>query len=149
MQDWDAFSDGVAAAAVAGIVGAVPSTVYALLTGRPVTEASLAAGTLLLPGEERRGRLLAAAVPVHLTLSLGWALPLAVLLPRRGTVMAGALAGLGIAAIDLGLVGRRYARIAALPVVPQVMDHVAYATAAALVVKARRSRRPSTGQRAP
>ena len=59
--------------------------------------------------------LLLAAVPVHLALSLGWALLLARVLPRRHTVAWATAAGLAIAALDLGVVGRRFPRIRALP----------------------------------
>jgi hypothetical protein len=33
---------------------------------------------------------------------------------------------LGIATVDLGLVGRRFPAIAALPTLPQVADHIAF-----------------------
>ena len=65
-------------------------------------------------------------MPVHLALSLGWALVLARALPRRRPTLEGAAAGLAIAALDLGLLGRRLPAIRALPVLPQVADHVAY-----------------------
>jgi hypothetical protein len=117
-------SRALRAGAVAAVVSGAPSTVHALATGRDPLEATLAAGSLLLPGETRRVPLLAAAVPVHLTLSLGWA----VVLDRAGIrgARAGAVAGLAIAALDLGLVGRRFPRLRALPLWPQVADHVAY-----------------------
>jgi hypothetical protein len=38
----------------------------------------------------------------------------------------GALAGLAVAGLDLGVLGRRWPRIRALPTVPQVGDHVAF-----------------------
>jgi hypothetical protein len=66
---------------------------------------------------------------------------LAAVLPRRRTTLAAAPAGLAIAALDLGLVGRRRPRIRALPLAPQVLDHVAYAVAVAAVLQRRRSRR--------
>jgi hypothetical protein len=48
------------------------------------------------------------------------------------------LAGLGIAALDLGIVGRRFPRIRALPLLPQVADHLAFALSAAAVLARRR-----------
>ena len=133
--------DGVLGGAVAAVLSGVPSTLHALLvTGRPL-EAGLAAGSLLLPRERRTARLLLAAVPVHLTLSLGWGMALARVLPRRRPLAAGALGGLAIAALDLGLIGRRFARIAALPQAPQVADHVAFGLVVAVVVRHRRRRR--------
>ena len=119
-----------------------PSTLHALLTRRDPLQAPVAAGSLLLRDEDRRGRLVLAAVPVHLVVSLGWALVLARLLPRERTVAAGAAAGLAIAVFDLGLIGRRYPKIRALPLVPQLLDHVAFGAAVGAVLERRRSRRP-------
>lgn len=106
------------------MVSGVPSTVWALATGRDPLEATYAAGRMLLPAETRPGRLIAAAALVHGTLSLGWTAALS-RRPRQG-----ALAGAAIAALDLGaahLVGsRRFAAIRELPVLPQIADHVAF-----------------------
>jgi hypothetical protein len=112
------------AAAIAAALSGAPSTLHALAAGRDPLEATLAAGSILLPGETRRSRLLAAAVPVHVGLSLGWT----VAIDRAGIrgARAGALAGLAIAALDLGLVGRRLPRLRALPLAPQLADHVAF-----------------------
>jgi hypothetical protein len=120
MQLWRA----VRAGAVAAVLSGAPSTLHAVATGRDPLAATLAAGSVLLPGESRRSRLLAAAVPVHLGLSFGWA----VILDRVGvrTARAGVVAGLAIAALDLGILGRRVPRIRALPLVPQVADHAVF-----------------------
>lgn len=133
--------DAMVAGAVAAVASGAPSTVHALVTGRSPLEASLAAGTLLLRHEQRPARLLPAALAAHGLLSLGWAWALAVLLPRRRTVEAAALAGIAIAALDLGVVGRRFPRIRALPLLPQVLDHIAYAVTVAAVLRVRRGRR--------
>ena len=125
------------------MVSGAPSTLYALATGRHPLEATVAAGSLLLPNETRRARLVLAAVPVHLALSLGWGVVLAAVLPRRRTVVAGVAAGLAIAALDLGVVGRRFPKIRALPLAPQIADHVAFgATAGWVLARRRRTRRP-------
>jgi hypothetical protein len=123
----------IQAAAVAAVFSGAPSTLHALATGRDPLEATLAAGTVLLPGETRRTRLLAAAVPVHLALSLGWT----IVLDRAGvrTARAGAVAGLAIAAVDLGIAGRRLPRIQALPLLPQLADHVAFAAIAGWLLR--------------
>lgn len=84
-----------------------------------------------MPREQRAARLLIAAIPVHASLSLAWAVALAGVLPRRNPVVEGMLAGLAIAALDLGLIGRRYPRIRALQPLPQVADHVAFGIIAA------------------
>jgi hypothetical protein len=131
-------ADGLAAGAVAAVLSGAPSTLHAIATRSSPLEATLAAGTLLLPRERRPLALALAAVPVHLALSFGWALLLAALLPRRRTVAAGTLAGLAIAALDLGVVGRRRPRIRALPQLPQVLDHVAYGATVGAVLSLRR-----------
>jgi len=106
-----------------------PSTVHALATGRDPLEAALAAGSLLLPGETRRARLLMAAVPVHLTLSLGWTFVLDCAGIRNA--LGGALAGVAIAAADLGVAAWAFPRVRALPVGPQLADHAAFGAIAA------------------
>lgn len=102
---------------------------HALATGRDPLEAALAAGSVLLPGEPSRAQLLAAAVPVHLGVSLAWTLAL----DRAGvrTARGGVLAGLAVAALDLGVLGRRFPRVRALPLVPQLADHAAFGAIAA------------------
>jgi hypothetical protein len=127
----------VVAGAVAALPSGLPSTLHALLTGRDPLEATAAAGTLLLPREGRTPVLVAAAVPVHLALSLGWGVVLARTL-RRPTVARGVAARLAIAALDLGIVGRRFPRIRALPLLPQLADHAAYGAVAAAVLRRRR-----------
>jgi hypothetical protein len=119
---------GLWAAALSGI----PSTLHALATGRDPLEALLAAGAVLLPAETRQTRLLAAAVPVHLALSLGWT----VALDRAGvrTARGGALAGLAIAVLDLSVAGQAFPRVRALPVGPQLADHAAFGAIAGLVL---------------
>jgi hypothetical protein len=134
----ETLSDALAAGSVAAVVSGAPSTLHALLTSGRLLEPSLAAGTLLLPREKRATPLLLAAVPVHLALSLGWALVLTAVLPENRTTEFGALAGLGIAALDLGVIGRRYPRIRALPQAPQVADHIAYGATVGAVLRRRR-----------
>lgn len=111
-----------------------------MLTGGDPWAATLAAGRMLLPRETRRGRLVVAATVAHGVLSLGWAAVLARLL-RRPSARSGAVAGVGIAALDLGLVGRRIPAIRALPPIPQVADHVLYGLAVAMVL----ARDPAAG----
>jgi hypothetical protein len=82
--------------------------------------------------------LLAAAVPVHLALSVGWAGVLAAVVPR-GRELPGCLAGgLAIAALDLLVIGRRLPRIRALPQGRQWADHVAYGLTVGAVLHRRR-----------
>lgn len=133
--------DGVAAGAWAGALGGAPSTLIALARGEGPLEAARAAGTLLLPHERRDSRLLPAAALAHGALSFGWSVVIARLLPPGHPVAGGAGAGLTIAALDLGLVGRAFPRIHALPLAPQVADHLAFGVTAATVIERRRRTR--------
>ena len=117
------------AAGWAAALSGIPSTAHALATGRDPLEAVLAAGAVLLPHETSRVKLAAAAVPVHLTLSLGWTLALDHVGVR--TARRGALAGLAIAALDLGVAARVFPRVRALPLAPQLADHAAFGAIAA------------------
>jgi len=135
--------DGPAAAVPASILSGLPSTLHALATGRDPLEATMAAGSLLLPREHRSGRLIAAAIPVHLAVSLCWSFALAHILPTRRTRAAGLLAGAAIAALDLGVIGRRARRIRALPLLPQLLDHAAFGVVVAHVIVRRRNKRAS------
>ena len=133
---------GLRAGAVAGALSGVPSTVHAVATGRSPFDALQAAGTLLLADDAPSSAQAAAGVVAHSAISLGWGVVLAVALPRRRTVAWGALAGLGIAGLDLGVLGRRrWPRIRALPTLPQVADHVTFgALVGAVVSRAGRRR---------
>lgn len=113
----------------AAALSGVPSTLHALATGRDPLAAVYAAGSVLLPEESSRVRLAVAAVPVHLALSVGWT----VVLGRAGVrgARSGALAGLAIAALDLGVLGRRFPRVRALPLLPQLADHALFGAIAA------------------
>lgn len=133
--------DALAAGLVASVVSGVPSTAWAVARGRDVLDAARAAGTLALPHERRTLRLLLAAVPVHAALSIAWAAALARILPREREPLSGAAAGLAIAALDLGVIGRRVQAIRALEQLPQWLDHVAYGLAVGVVLRARRRRR--------
>lgn len=133
------FRDGMRAAIPAALFSGLPSTAHALMTESDPLEASAAAGSILLPREERQSYLVAAAVPVHLALSVGWAIVLAGILPRKRPLVEGAAAGLAIGAFDLGVIGRRYPRIRCLRLLPQVADHVAFGVIAGLVLSKGRS----------
>jgi hypothetical protein len=132
--------DALVAGCVGSLLAGVPSTTWALVRGDDVLEGARAAGAIVLPHEQRTHVLLAAAVPVHLALSLGWAAVLTKTLPRGREPATGALAGVAIAALDLGVIGRRIPAIRALAQPPQWADHVAYGLTVGVVLKLRRSR---------
>ncbi len=126
-------SDAVRAGAVAAVLSGVPSTAWALVRGTDPLAPSLAAGAMLLPNASGRSAMLGAAAVVHATLSLGWAHILAAGARAPTTtqgLLRGAAAGLAIAAVDLALAhavrSPRLERVRALPVLPQVADHVVY-----------------------
>ena len=102
-----------------------------------------AAGTLLLPARAAHAAAAGRAVPVHLALSLGWAVVLERALPRGREPLGGVLGGLAIAALDLELIGRRLPRIRALPQGRQWADHVAYGLAVGAVLARRRVDSPA------
>lgn len=122
---WPVLTAAGAAAAVSG----APSTVLAVVRGRPVLEATRAAGTLL--GAPTLPR----AIVVHAAISLWWAAVLARLLPCRRRAVWGAAAGVGIAVVDLELLGR-FPAVRALPKMPQYLDHVAFGAVVGLVLDA-------------
>lgn len=123
------------AALVGAAVSGAPSTFYAVATGRPLLETTEAAGTILLPNESRLSRLVPAAAVLHLALSLFWAHTIATVFPRRRPVLWGSVAGLAIAIFDLRIIGRRWARIRALAVVPQLADHMVFGVVVTCVLQ--------------
>ena len=130
--------DVLAAGLVAAVVSGLPSTSWTLLRGGDLTEGARAAGALLLGADRGPRTLLAAAVPVHLTLSVGWAAVLARVMPAAREPFWGAAGGLAIAALDLGVLARRIPSIRALEQLPQWADHLAYGLAIGFVLRARR-----------
>ncbi len=131
--------DGLVAGAVAGVVSGLPSTVAAVRQQTGILTATRAAGTLL-------GRpTVVGGAAAHVALSLGWGLVLARVLPRRTApvgMVAGAVAGAAIAALDLVVIGRHVPAIRRLPAVPQWLDHLAFGAVVGVVV-AQRSRKRS------
>jgi hypothetical protein len=122
----------------AAIVSGVPSTAYAVVTGRDPLEATKAAGALVVGEDAPRPVQVAAAAPVHLAVSLFWGELLVRALPRRRRALWGAVAGLGIAALDLGVVGRRFPAIRRLPLGPQLADHALFGAVVGALSRGRR-----------
>jgi deazaflavin-dependent oxidoreductase (nitroreductase family) len=126
---------GALAGIAAGMLGGIPSTLHAAATGRSPLGGVRAAGNLLAPAHAPRWLLLALGPVAHVAVSAGWGVILAHALPRGREVTGGVAAGLGIAALDLGIVGRRLPLIRALPQAPQVADHAAYGLVAGLIIR--------------
>jgi hypothetical protein len=140
-----ALADALAAGAAGAVLSGIPSTAVTVLRGERLVDGAAAAGSILLRSEQRTLPLVAAAVPVHLALSLGWAALMSALLPRRATVPAAVAGALAIAAFDLEVVGRAFPRVRALPQGRQWADHVAYGLAVGVVVRRRRLSRAAAG----
>jgi hypothetical protein len=106
------------AGAVAWALSGAPSTLIAAIRRDDLLGPSIAAGTLLPGRRDRPG--FAAGIAA-------WTPLVAAATARsRHPALAGALAGAAIAALDLGVIGRRYPAIAALSQPPQWADHVAF-----------------------
>lgn len=125
------------AIAVAATLSGVPSTLDALVKQHSlrgaavyVRDATSAIGTLVPPGRPgvRRGG------AVHVAISVGCGEALARALPREHSVAWGAAAGLAIGVVNVGMIGRLFPAIRALPLIPQLADHVMFGTLFAAVV---------------
>jgi hypothetical protein len=83
-------------------------------------------------------RLYAAALCVHLAISLFWAAVLATLLPHRRTIAWAVAAAVAIAVLDLRVIGVLFPEIYALAFWPQLADHVAWGATVGVVLALRR-----------
>ena len=110
----------------AAVVSGLPSTAHALATRRDPLEATKAAGAMVVGEDAPAVAQVAAAVPVHLAVSYVWAAVLERALPERNRLAWGVAGGLAIAALDLGVVGRRFPAIRRLPLLPQLADHALF-----------------------
>lgn len=134
-------ADGLVAGAVAGVLAGAPSTLHAALTGRPLTESTRAIAGLLGLDRASPSVQLVAGGAVHAALSIGWATVAAAALPRRHPVAAGAVAGVAVGVVDLGIGRRRVPAIRALPYWPQLVDHALFgAVTGAVLARLRRQR---------
>jgi hypothetical protein len=131
----DEVRDVLVATAIAGIVSGAPSTICSLCTNGSVLASTRAAGTLLGRPTVVRG------IAAHAGLSLFWGAVLTRVLPRGHRALAGTVAGAAIAALDLGVIGRRIPAIRALPQLPQWADHLVFGAAFGAVLDARERRR--------
>ncbi len=105
----------IRAAVSAGVLSGIPSTAHALVTGRSPFDSVRAAGTIVVPDDAPPTSRFVAGLAAHGAITVLWTVVLAIVLPRRRTALWGALAGAGIAALDLGIAQRRFPAIAALP----------------------------------
>jgi hypothetical protein len=137
---------GVRAGAVAAVLSGLPSTVHTLVTRGDLTESTRAAGTILLGDDAPRSRLFIAGAAAHVAISLCWGAALAPFVPSRHPVRWGVGAGLAVAALDLGVIGRRFAGVRALSPAPQVADHMVFGAVVALAVSRSRGQALAAAQ---
>jgi hypothetical protein len=132
--------DIVVAGLTAAVLSGLPSISVTVARGDDVIASTRAIGSMVSAEPARQ---VPAGAFLHVAISLGWAVVLALLLPRRRPVVEGMLAGAAIAALDLGAIGRRIPKIRALPQSPQWADHLAYGVIVSMVLdrRARRARR--------
>ena len=95
-----------------------------------VRDATCAIGTLVPPG--RPGFIRGAIVHLGISAACGEALARA--LPEHNSVGWGAAAGFAIGVVNVGVIGRRFPAIRALPLVPQLADNTAFGLVFAFVV---------------
>jgi hypothetical protein len=105
----------------ATLLSGIPSTLYALLTGRDLLEATRAAAAMF----PLSGNVFADAALVHASVSLFWALVLAFVLPRRRVLAWSVVASIAIGVLDLRLIAPLlFPEVAALDFWPQMADHL-------------------------
>lgn len=125
---------------LAATFSGVPSTLHAVINQRSLRSAAVyvydttrAVGTLVPPGRPGFGR----GVFVHLAISMLCGETLARTLPRDHAAEWGAAAGLVIGVINVGVIGRAFPAISALPLVPQLADNVMFGTVFAVALDRR------------
>jgi hypothetical protein len=130
----------IEAIAAASIFSGAPSTLNALRTEgsirsavRYVYDATCAVGTLVPPG---RPSFIRGAI-AHVGISVAFGEAFARTLPQRRSVLWGAAAGLAIGVINVGIIGRRFPAIKALPLIPQLADNTAFGVVFAAVADRR------------
>jgi hypothetical protein len=101
-----------------------------------VYDVTRAVGTLVPPGRAGFGR----GLVVHLAISLVCGETMARALPRDHPAEWGAVAGLLIGVINVGVIGRAFPAIRALPLAPQLADNVMFGAVFAVTLD-RRDRR--------
>jgi hypothetical protein len=137
----------VEAAVLAAAVSGAPSTLHAFIKRRSlrsagvyVYDATRAVGTLVPPGRPGFGR----GLVVHIAISLLCGEALARTLPRDHRAEWGAAAGLAIGVVNVGVIGRAFPAIRALPLVPQLADNVMFGTVFAVALDRRDRRHGNT-----
>jgi hypothetical protein len=138
------------AVAIASVLGGVPSTVIAVVRARgnagrafaDVLASTRAIGVLVPPGRPGATR----GAVAHGALSVLMGELLARTLPRRHSLAWAAGAGLLMGVLNVGLIGRRFSSIRALPLLPQLADNVAFAVVLTAVADRASTNCPAAGR---
>lgn len=124
----------------ATVFSGIPSTLYALLSGGDVFEATRAAARMLTSADSSLSTVVAAAAVVHAGVSFFWATLLYLLLPRRHIVVGSLIAAAAIAVIDLRLIApEHFPEVAALAFWPQFADHLMWGACFGLTLRLRKA----------
>ena len=131
----------------ATLLSGLPSTLYALLTGGEVLEATRAAAAML----PLTGIVFADAAIVHAGVSLFWALVLGLVLPDRHVLAWCVAASIAIGLLDLRLIAPLFfPEVAALEFWPQMADHLMWGVCFGAVLRLGEKKsgsRPDPGSR--
>jgi hypothetical protein len=123
----------------ATVLSGLPSTLHALITGGDVTEATRAAGAMLISSESSFSQLFAAALIAHSAVSFAWVALLVLALPRRRTLFWSLVAAAMIAVLDLRIIApMMFPEVARLPFWPQFADHLMWGASVGMAVHWRR-----------
>ena len=127
---------------VATLFSGIPSTVYALVSGADILDATRAAGAMLVASDSTP-TLIAAAAVVHASVSLLWAFAVSAVLPHRHKMAWALVAAAVIAVLDLRVIAPAFfPEVAALAFWPQFADHLMWGACLGLTLDVRRRRGP-------
>ena len=140
----DYLTDLLVAGGAATLLSGLPSTLYALYRREDVSEATRAAGAMLISPASSMLELFQAAAVVHVAVSFLWAAPLVRFLPARHVVI-GAIAGaIAIGVFDLRVIAPlMFPEVARLAFWPQMADHAMWGASLGVALAWRRTRRAS------
>ncbi|MBC8872536.1 MAG: hypothetical protein H8E44_24140 [Planctomycetes bacterium] len=150
-------TDTVLAAIIAGLLGVLPSTVWAFFSGARVEEALLVPGELFVGRNAWIGTKIFVTIVVHGGMSLFWAGVLCALLPRRRPVINALGAGFSIAVLDLLVIAQAFQAVHSVVLLhraldsfwPWLADHLVFGAVVGAVVAFRRRRDAATEDLAP
>jgi hypothetical protein len=126
----------------ATVLSGLPSTLYALITGSDVTEATRAAGAMLISPDSSVAQLFAEAAIVHSAISFFWTSILTLILPRRRTVFWALVISVFIAVLDLRIIApMMFPEVARLVFWPQFADHLMWGASVGITLQWRWRRR--------